>query len=488
MRSQLAILGLLLFVFSCKKREVVFDNDHNDNFSEVFILEFNHQNCFYDKERKELKFSISEDSLVSFNPLVRFQQGAELTLDGKELERDKRNLLEHIELFKHYPLTIEIHDEEVILDLVFTTSPLLRLTTHDEIKNEPRIVSRMEINHPDNHLDANTMIGVEIRGFSSASYSKKSYGVTPLLGNRLNEVASESFFNYPANDAWILDAMFMDPSFSRNKCSFDLWSEIAPYSLQSTFVEVYINNKAVGVYRFSENLNRSAWQVDQKSLLVKSADNDPYTFFEEVSTENPNSAFWGSWEQIIPNPNTNIILTDFVALCNLIVKSDSTSFVNGIDDVLDLDNMIDYYLFANLTYAVDNFGKNILFYKKSANDKFVIIPWDLDATWGVNPFNQFTPFDEIEGNNLFDRLLKLNPANFRTRLKNRWTSLRATVYNQQSLVYRFSKNFDLIEAQKYQDIENDIWTKYIDLNSEKFYLLSWLNNRVNYLDTYIISL
>ena len=126
--------------------------------------------------------------------------------------------------------------------------------------------------------------------------------------------------------------------------------------------------------------------------------------------------------------------------------------------------------------------------KNQTNQKFILIPWDLDGSFGIYWDGSSIGYDNILSNNLYKRLFETNPNNFKNRLKSRWTQLRTLNLSDESLTLIFEENFNLITQSNIIEIENNKWNLNINTQNEQHYLLAWIQNRTNFLDEYFNNL
>lgn len=491
--KRLLIYTVSIFVISCTKKVVVFDGNTNASFELPLILKLNNKKCVYDSETKTLKYSLSSNSLAQFSPSVEFQTYSQVKLNGIQLVNNNVNDLGDVELNKVYDITFTTSGIVNNLKLVFTDIPLVQIITSDRITNEPKIPGKLLVYYPEqNNSYIESWIGIETRGASSADLNKKSYGFKMYSDRYLSNPKSGSFFDMKLNDKWILDAMFIDFSRLRNKTSFEIWKSMVPDSskigIKTRFVEVYLNTKSIGLYCFNENYTERFLGLNNQSVLYTGNDNTEATMFNRMPNNNPNSRLWEEWEQKYPNPSQYINWDDFKALNELVVNATDIDFKNNIEQHIDIDNVIDYYLFVNMCNGYDNVGKNWFFLKMNNSSKFQIVPWDLDATWGRNSQGETLNATTIVTNGLFERLISLNPNNFKSKLKTRWNNLRANRFNEINLKGVFENNFTTLSNYKIIEIENRVWNKNLNLNSEKSYINSWISNRLNFLDNYLSNL
>ena len=180
----------------------------------------------------------------------------------------------------------------------------------------------------------------------------------------------------------------------------------------------------------------------------------------------------------IPPPAQRINWGPLADLRNLVVDGSDQEFHSRIDMLIDINNFIDYYLFLNLICAPDNLNKNIYLTRASLAKPLCVIPWDYD--------NSFSFSRIISNNPLYQRLLLLNPVNFRQRLKDRWFYLRNNSFSLDNLESIIRKNFDEINKSNIINIENNKWGSSIYTDCEN--IISWISARYNTLDEYYSDL
>lgn len=368
----------------------------------------------------------------------------------------------------------------------------MQIIALDKILNEPKTLARILVNNQSTLY--NEMVGIENRGASLLSNPKKSYGFKTIYQKNIDSQKPTSFFNIAANTKWILDAMYIDQARLRNKTSFQIWNSLNAnssnnhHAIEGKFVEVFLNNKSMGLYHFTDNFTSEKLHANFNSVLYVGKDNQKDTYFIECPKGNANSAFWGNWEQKIPEPKEKIDWHNFEALLNFVVNSSDVEFKNNIAQYIDTDNFVDYYLFVCLFSGYDNLGKNWMFYKQNPQGKFIIIPWDLDATWGRDHAATLVWHSNTISNHFFDRLITLNANNFKDKLKDKWNTLRGNEFAYSTLIAIFNQNFETLNNSQIIPIENQIWSLSINLQSEQQYINGWISQRLYFLDNYFLNL
>ena len=483
------IITISLLYQSCNKEIVIYDSEISADFELGLILRLDGKDCLFDSKTNTLKYSLSKSNLANFSPNVVFQDFSEITFNGNQLSNNSKNNFGNIELHKNYSLAITSRKEIKKFNLIFTDVPLVQIITRDKIENEPKILGKLILNYPEINNSDESWIKIEIRGASSASNDKSSFGFSTVQSKKKLNENPKQFFNMAVNNKWILDALYIDRSKVRNRTSTELWKEMRPNNIgiKSRFVEIFVNNKALGIYSFNENYTESFLSLNNQSVLYTGIDNSETTKFKKISKKPTNKSIWGNWEQKVPDPSTTIEWSEFKKLCKLAVTSSDQEFVTKIGNEINLDNLIDYYLFVNICNGYDNVGKNYFFLKRDATSKFKILVWDLDATWGRDSQGSTITYSGRISNSLFDRLISLNPNNYRTKLKSRWNDLRLTTFSQSYLTSLFNTNMAELDNYSITN-ENTIWNTDINLTSEQLYINNWIANRLIFLDSYFTSL
>lgn len=489
MKQFIFVISALLILFGCTKREIVFDNQINESFEIPTLFQINGIECAFDAPSKTLRYSASASELISFNPLIKFQNHSEVIFLNEELVNNSRNSLGTLEINKKYPINFVTQGTTTRLYLEFTEIAIVIFSTLDDVHNEEKILGKMNVNYPNGVFpNLSTFIGIEHRGKSSLGLPKKSYGIKPLASANPDDLKKISFFGFRPNEKWSFDAMYNDKSKIRNKLSYEVWKSLNQTSIESNYVEVFLNNRSKGLYRLGEVYSQTKLNLLNESILYKGIDNSKYTKFLSHSSRQPRSAVWADWEQEYPDPSQVISWDEFHDLSKLIGQESNSEFISQIGKKLNLDQVIDYYLFVQLAYARDNAGKNWFFLKNRISDKFEILLWDVDASWGREENGYPVSSNLMVQNNLFERLLTLNPDNFRIRLKQRWSDFRRNQLSGSTLNSLIATHLNELENLQVISEDNAIWGQNTNLETEKSYLNTWLTDRIDYLDNYFSNL
>jgi len=484
---------LLLLLQCCYKEEIIYNTEADSNLELPSLLRINGKECCYDHIEKNLRYPINADSINNFSPLIEFQNQSTVYFNDNTLQNGSINHLGKIENNKAYQVRIETQNGVQHLSLTFTCLPIVQIITPNTIRDEPKTLARIVVNYTEEDKVSDSFLtGIEYRGQTSQSYQKKSYGFSLKGSMNLNNEVSNSFFDMKKNNDWILDAMWTDKARLRNKTSFELWNkmDVNHRGIDAEFVELFINNEHQGLYCLGEKINAEFLNVSNPNAVIYKAVDwaGGATQFENCNTYPPINDYWDGWEQKYPDPGIMINWNPLNELRKLVINGGDEKFTSQIESLIKANNFIDYYIFLNVISAIDNTGKNTFLVKENMQNEFSIIPWDLDGTWGLLWDGTYAGYSSVLSNNLFDRLFKTNPHDFRVKVKHRWHFLRDDIFSNTNLKRLFLKNFTQINRSGIIVIENKKWDANIDIEKEKEYLTDWMDQRLIFLDNYFKNL
>ena len=415
----------------------------------------------------------------------------------------------------------------------FTYLPILVLTGtfgNDYVQAPVKVIE------PDSNLVMNYQAQVKWAGSSTNGRWTNKRNFHLKFVDEQGEKTDVSFFGLRDDNHWRLDAGTVDMIRFRNKAAHDLWADFGnkPYYgnvqpktrsyVRGGHVEIFINNAYHGFYNLTECLDRKQMKLkkydvvddDQQSsflihgLLWKAKEDTPETLFNTPSTMVDNTlGEWAGYELEYPDID-EVCPTDYSVLHDAIifvVKSNNQTFAAQVGDRFDLPVLVDYYVFINALYAIDNVCKNIIWgcYDSQVDNKLTLAVWDLDATvgqhWrdhdgyyhaeGIQPEHELTELPDstcqLMHNRLFMRLRAM--PQFRMWTINRYWQLREDVLDPDNLVNHYAEIYDRLYRCGALDRETVRWSGIDDINyrplvfDEEFdYLCNWLRRRVAYMD------
>lgn len=472
--------------------------------------------CAFDAASKTFFYPISVNQ-GDFSPLIEVAESAvDIKFNEQSIVNDAVNDLGAIEINEPISVQFILCDASSLsFQLVFTQLPIIQINTAGQvIKDEPKIAATFLLNDPEPE-DADpskriteSIIGIEVRGGSSQSYDKKAYALE-LWENEIGaETVEEKLLDIRKDDDWILDGMSNDISRMRNRVAMDVWRDFSklPYLLEEPkanngttgkLVELFIDEEYRGIYALSDRIDRKLLKLQKFEagsnfgVLYKSfAWGRGVVTYKNYYDFDNTSPTWEGWEQKYPDPEKEGIFWEPIAdFTKFAVTASDEDFISEISDYLDLANAVDYYIFLNLIRGDDNTGKNMYMAKYNQDSPFLMIPWDVDATWGLFwDRTRTNPNDIILSNHLFNRLLRLNPNGFRSMLKDRWQDARNGIFTQSDIRAYFDNYAQqMIENGAYAR-ESTKWEIEPNLENELLFIDNWIEERLAFLDDYFDNL
>ncbi|AXT57187.1 spore coat protein CotH [Aquimarina sp. AD1] len=403
-----------------------------------------------------------------------------------------------------YQRSFEVNRNGNLFKLYFTESPLIQINTSEKIIDDPKRDATFSIVR--DSLVKSAIVGIEHRGNISLKFPKKSYDLEFWKDPDIQESEDMQFGNLREDDDWILDGLYNEPLRLRSYFCNKLWLSIhKPYYLDKEpeaksgidlmYVEVFVNKAYKGVYALTEQVDRKLLKLKKYKKgsvygeLFKAASYSGGPSYKSAPKYRNIFPHWAGYEMEYPFINYKSHWKNIHKYTKFVIKSKENSFKKKISKKFYLDNAIDYFLFVNLIRATDNLGKNFYVARYTKQTPYFNIPWDLDGVLGViQDGKRISTTDDVLSNELFDKLLRVNPNNYRQRLKNRWFELRKEALSDQQLSHTLRENYDFFKNNKIYEREVLVWGSDIKLHDHYEYLENWLEKRLVFLDTYFEKL
>ena len=299
------------------------------------------------------------------------------------------------------------------VQLTSSDLPIVVIDTHGQaIPDNPKIPAGLKIYNKGagqrNYLtDVPEFVGysgIELRGSSSQSFPKKSYGFESwdALGNSIDT----SFLGMPSESDWILNANYTDKSFIRNVMAYQVWKNMGHYSTRYHFVELILNDQYLGIYIFSEKIKRDKNRLDIAKLSTAQNTGDEVTGGYIFKIDKQTGSGGSGWTSTYPPPANNARQifyqyeypkeTDITTQQKIYIQSDVFNFetalksenfadtLNGFRKYASEKTFIDYFLVNELSKNVDGYRLSTFINKErdSKGGKIRMGPvWDYDIAW-----------------------------------------------------------------------------------------------------------
>jgi len=426
-----------------------------------------------------------------------------------------------------YPIFVSHNGSLVNSTLRFTYLPILTMAGDF---NTEYSTAQVQITMPDEHEIRNYEARIKWAG-GTTTYdwiNKHNYHLKFVDEN--GEKMDVSFFGLRKDNHWRLDAGIVDMLRFRNKAAHSLWADFDTKSYYSDrqpnarsysrgqHVEVFLNGEYMGFFDMTEFLDRKQMKLKKyddalgqfHGMLWKGKDGTDQTLFIKSAAIDNSKENWGGFDLMYPDID-EVSPTDYSVLANavnFVATSDSATFVSHVGEYFDLPVLVDYYVFINTLFALDNVCKNIIWgcYDTAADKKLTLAVWDLEATVGQHWYDgegfyhapeiqpevdfdqEYLRFSNMWRNRLFMRLKEM--PEFRNQAINRYWALRQTVLSPDSLIARYVAIYDNLERSGALDRECERWSgnrdiagRDLDFQGELEYACDWITRRISYLDS-----
>lgn len=412
--------------------------------------------------------------------------------------------------------------------------PLLIIDTKGQaIPNEPKITASLKVidNGPgqlnglwDDATDYEGSMGIELRGQSSLSFPKLSYGIE--IRTAASADTNVSLLGMPAEADWVLSASYSDKSMMRNAITYQLGREMGRWQPRFKYCEVYLNGSYNGIYMLIEKIKRGADRVDINKLKPEEISGDNLTggYIVKVDKiQDLSSAEYFYSHPSIPYNNARnyaftyvypkydeIVTQQISYLQNYLLTLENTlngsSFkdpVNGFRKYMDLNSFVDFQIINELANNVDGYRYSTFFYKQKDSDggKLFAGPlWDFDLCYGnvdYSPDNLATDKwlypkygpGEWQPMHWWARLME--DPDYNRAFAARWKTLRAGPFSTDSIMAdldadvqnmgeAISRNF-----VRWPILGVYVWPNYFvgsTYQEEVTFLKTWITNRLTWMD------
>ena len=303
---------------------------------------------------------------------------------------------------------------------------------------------------------------IKCQGGSTTAYPKKNFSIELFVDEGCSIPLNESFRKWGEHNNYVLKANYIDPLHSRNIVCANLWADIVrsradfdslPVELKNSPnmgaidgfpIKVYANGNYEGLYTW--NIPKCDWQfgLDTSNInhvLLSSEFNDNGLVENETNPCNFN-AYWDGNEKywsvdvgvlsagLIENLNSGIIQP--------VINADATSLENS----LDIQSAIDYFIFQDVIGGIDGLAKNMLLVTYDMN-KWYMSAYDLDATfdlwWEGGLRNNPTIVMPNEYLNKYSELQYAIFNLYHDKLLERYKELRNTVLSASNITSMFER-------------------------------------------------
>jgi hypothetical protein len=378
-----------------------------------------------------------------------------------------------------------------IVPVVFTGMPIMTLRTAEYDEESGEFQGTMRVADPYNSADniTSTECVYHVRGGSSRNYHKLSY--------KLELSQDAALLGMREDDDWILNALYDDAGLIHNKFSIDVWRSIASDNsvtndegVQAEYVELFMDNEYQGVYALMERVDKKELNLAQGSILYKCLSWE----VPDAANEEEDYGFGKSFEIKYPKSYTKAQWQPLKRYADAFFRTGDISMEEA-EQIMNLENAVDYDLFMMLAYGCDNLRKNTYFVAEPGVSGYTVkkVPWDMNATWGnawvgdkACNFTLYDPDTICDTQMWCTDMLKLydsNPEEVTELLLERWQELRKDILSEERLKSRLDEQFAYLHASGAYDRNYARWTNGTEYWDDD-YIYEYVEGRLAFLDDY----
>lgn len=225
-----------------------------------------------------------------------------------------------------------------------------------------------------------------------------------------------------------LTSGWRDATLMRERLAYGLFREFASpgkprYSPHVRYVELVVNGDYKGVYTLTDRVD-----ADLLELGKPTSGADRPVLYKAVGVKaNFQTPMRGAYVQKVPDWRDGEHWGPFDTLIGFIGASTPEAFRQGIERMVDVDNVIDFEILLKLTSNFEGENFNLFLARKAGRDaRFFIVPWDYDMTF-------YKP--AIPSNLLLNRL-HVDLPGYSRRVHERWRVLRRGLLSEQAMMAR----------------------------------------------------
>ena len=451
-----------------------------------------------DSASNTMYVSILPDTPDDFKPMVELNTAVSDTTVALQLALGNSGSwheLPHKFNVKQWPggdkiMRVMVDGKESTWKLVFTTLPLVNLNVSRSKLNElyaedpdAKMDCRIQIIDPQGRANDSTVFehfaAIKVRGQHSSKLSKKPYGLE-IRNDSTGEEENVTLFNIRKDGDWVLDAMYIDLACMRNRVLADLWRSISdlPYQKDNDFqkngssgeyVEVFVRGSYLGLYCLNDKIDRKKLNLKKtmvnedstmttRGLMFRGHWSDDATLLKDYNDEAPTDSFvWNSWVQEYPSNDTSLlrwdVMQELINVAGTGKHTDKARLAQEFNEWFYMDNCVDFYLFLNAFYLIENTNKNyfLSFRNIEKEHRALFTLWDMDASLGRNGSGEskFKDTNRYGFNDtmyrrigFFYRMRHDNILHFNNRIRSHWDLLKGdqlSVKNVSKLIDRYAE-------------------------------------------------
>ena len=346
---------------------------------------------------------------------------------------------------------------------------------------------------------------IKLQGNSTLQLPKKNYTVNLYSDENRSVKLNKEFKNWGFHNNFVLKADYNDILHARNVVGAKLWGKVVasrpdydtlPEKLRNSPnngaidgfpVKVYVDGKYNGLYNWT--IPKCDWMVGMNSananhVLLSAEFNDNGDVIYRNNPCNFNTLWDGSEDYFSVEVGENS--AELVSSLNTIISSIINADSVALEQSLDIQSAIDYFIFQEIILGTDSLAKNMLLATYDMT-KWYLSAYDMDSTfdldWNGEILHEYNcEMPDIPYNNQYSSLLMYIWNNHYSAYVERYTKLRKSVLSYSSIIEEFEKYIDIFGEDIYIQ-DTAIYPNIPSVTSNTLKSLrNFVSGRLKYLD------
>lgn len=346
---------------------------------------------------------------------------------------------------------------------------------------------------------------IKLQGTSTLLMPKKNYTVNLYSDENRSIKLNKEFKNWGFHNNFVLKADYNDILHARNVVGAKLWGKVVqsrndyhtlPEELKTSPnngaidgfpVKVYVDGKYNGLYNWT--VPKCDWMVGMNSananhVLLSAEFNDNGDITYQNNPCNFNTLWDGSEDYFSVEVGENS--AELVPSLNTIISSIINADSVALEQSLDIQSAIDYFIFQEIILGTDSLAKNMLLATYDMT-KWYLSAYDMDSTfdldWNGKILGQYdSDMPNTPYNNQYSSLLIYIQDNYFNAYVKRYIELRKSVLSYSSIIEEFEKYINIFGEDVYIQ-DTAIYPNIPSVTSNTLKSLrNFVNDRLKYLD------
>ncbi|MBQ3427065.1 MAG: CotH kinase family protein [Clostridia bacterium] len=331
-------------------------------------------------------------------------------------------------------------------------------------------------------------VSAKWQGNAALKYPKKNFAIKLYKDEALSKKQKVGFKDWDKSNNYVLKANYIDATSARNIVSARLYKTLPDTYLQNGAqgvvdgfpVRLYVNDEFYGLYTW--NKPKKGWVFgmegdNPKELLYFSN----YALGSGLFQRKYSADRY--WELVYPDEHSSD--DEFDRVTEFIATSSDKDFKSHIEEYMDLNSLLNYYVFSQVILNCDGLGKNMNMATYDGK-LWYVRPYDLDATFGLEWYgNNLKAYDmDMTDDMRNSALWKKLEDNFAQEIYDRYVLLRNNQLREDRIIAEFEDLMGEIGDDLYKE-NLDRWTGTPGNTYMLDQIKDYLKVRYEFLDTFM---